>query len=114
MFKSIVIAIFLSVLSYTSIAQQKKVVTDTLTVSGVCGMCENRIENAVSIKGVKKAEWDKSTQLLTITYLPNKTSLEKINNAIISAGHDTRLGVASSNNYNQLDDCCRYRELDIH
>jgi len=68
----------------------KSIVTDSLYVRGVCNSCKDRIENAALIKGVKKVSWDKKTQYLTVVYKPSKVSLDKIEDEVVLAGHDTK------------------------
>ncbi len=114
MIKSIItLSIFLTMVGFCQ-AQEKKIATDTLAVAGVCGMCESRIENAASIAGVKKAEWDKQKQELIVIYSTKKTSLDEISKAIQDAGHDTGKGPATAGTYEQIDKCCRYREMEVH
>lgn len=108
--------------SFESIAQEKveiskkTVVSDTIMVRGVCGSCEERIENAALIKGVKKAEWDKLKQQLIVFYKPAKVSSDKIEQEIAKAGHDTENYKAEDKIYNKLPSCCAYRsdEIEIH
>lgn len=87
----------------------KIVITDSLYVAGVCNMCKERIENAALIKGVKKVTWNKKTQYLTVIYKPSKVSLDKIEEEVLLAGHDTKDKKALDKNYNKLPDCCAYR-----
>lgn len=96
-------------LNSTSLVAQS-VVTDTLTVNGVCGMCEKRIEKAAFVKGVKMAEWDKNVQKLVLVYKPKKTNLEAISKAVAKVGHDTELAKAPQAAYDELPDCCAYRD----
>jgi len=93
-----------------------KVTTDSIYVYGVCNNCKTRIENAALIKGVKKVDWNKQTQCLTLIYKPAKVSIEDIENEVVKAGHDTKNKKASDKNYNSLPGCCAYRsdEIDIH
>lgn len=93
----------------TSFAQSKTIKTDTITIRGNCGQCKTRIEEAAYIKGVKQAEWNKKTKVLTITYVESKTDLTTIAAAIANAGHDNRLVIAENKNYKKLPDCCAYR-----
>lgn len=83
--------------------------TDTLTVSGNCGQCKERIQEAAYIKGVKSAEWNKKTKILTVVYNGQKTNLNQIATAISGAGHDNRLHTASDKSYKTLPGCCAYR-----
>lgn len=86
-----------------------KTQTDTLTVYGNCGQCKTRIEEAAYVKGVKTAEWNKKTKLLTVVYNSDKASLDKVAAAIAKAGHDSRLQTAAEIAYKSLPGCCAYR-----
>ena len=92
----------------------KEVITDTLQVSGVCGMCEERIENAALIKGVKKAEWSVDQQSLIVVYRADKTSIEEVARAVADAGHDNELISSTDEKYDRIHDCCKYRESEPH
>ena len=91
-----------------------KTQTDTLTVYGNCGQCKTRIEEAAYMKGVKTAEWNKKTKLLTVVYNGDKTSLDKVAAAVAKAGHDNRLHNASDKDYKTLPGCCAYRTGTCH
>lgn len=84
--------------------------TITLHVSGNCGECKERIENAADIKGVKHCAWNEKTQLATIIYNPDKVSPEQIEKAIAAAGHDAGNTKSETASYNKLPKCCRYRD----
>ena len=96
------------------IAQNSKsVITQTLNVRGNCGRCKERIESAVDIKGVKYAEWNKKTQVLTITYKPSVISIEEIKTKILNVGHDVDTLKANNSVYDKLPDCCKYKYRDV-
>jgi copper chaperone CopZ len=83
--------------------------TEKIEVKGNCGMCENRIEKAVNgIDGVSKADWDKKTKKLEVTFDDAKTSVDKIEVVVAKVGHDTPHHKASDDVYNKLPDCCKY------
>ena len=82
--------------------------TAEFKVEGVCGMCKDRIENGALIKGVKKAEWDKETEMLTVIYNPDKVELIDIHKAIAELGHSTDKVKAEESAYNKLPACCQY------
>lgn len=111
-----IIAIILTA-SSSLFAQKKdsKFKTETFTVSGVCGMCKDRIENAALIKGVKFAQWDKMEQELIVIYRPDKVKLDKIHEAVAEAGHDTDKVKAKDEVYKKLPACCAYRDgVEVH
>ena len=56
--------------------------TEKFKVYGNCGMCETTIEKAANaVDGVKKANWDKKTKMMEVTFDPEKTNLEAIEKA---------------------------------
>lgn len=88
----------------------KDIATEKVKVSGTCGQCKKRIEQAAYISGVKRAEWNKTTKELIVTYKPSKTTLRKIEEHIAQAGHDAGEVKASDNEYNKLPECCAYKQ----
>ncbi len=87
--------------------------TEKIVVKGNCEMCESRIEKAVKgIDGVSKADWDKTTKKLEVTFDDAKTSVNKIEVAVAKVGHDTAHQKASDNVYNKLPDCCKYERAE--
>ncbi len=91
-------------------AQKSKVVTEKITVQGTCNMCKERIEDAAYIQGVKRAEWDKTSHQLTVTYKSEKVSLLEIEQSIAKTGHDAGAIKASEEHYQSLPNCCAYRD----
>jgi len=83
--------------------------TETFKVAGNCDMCKQRIEDAAYGKGVKTAEWNKSTGELTITYRTSKTDAATILRRVASAGHDADTFRAPEAAYGALPDCCSYK-----
>ncbi len=82
--------------------------TATFKVYGNCGMCEERIEKAVIMKGVKSGAWDRETGQLTVIYNPRKTTVDKIQQRIADVGHDTDRFRARDEVYQKLHACCKY------
>jgi copper chaperone CopZ len=109
----------LSLLLFISIgktiqAQGKEVVSDTISVMGICGMCEERIENAALIKGVKKVEWSSETETLVVLYRPDKVSIEEIAWELAEVGHDNEYYTCTDEQYDKVHTCCKYREQHEH
>jgi len=92
----------------TSEVNLKKDSTFTLLVSGNCGMCKTRIEEAAEGKGVKSARWQAETQLLTLTIDPKQTDKEAIKERIAKVGHDADGLLAPDEVYEGLHSCCIY------
>lgn len=86
----------------------------TFKVFGACEMCKSRIEEALKLKGINKAIWDVDSKMLSLQFDPQKISLDKIENTIISVGHDLVNKKAKDYIYNELPECCHYRELVTH
>lgn len=82
--------------------------TETFKVYGNCDMCKNRIEKAVKIEGVSKAEWDVDSKIMSVTYDSHKTNIEDIQKKIAAAGHDTEKYSAEADVYKKLPGCCKY------
>ena len=106
--KSILLVLALLIGSLSTIAQTKWQ-SDTFRVAGNCSMCKKRIEEAAYIKGVKSADWNKTTKILTVVYSPAKAQQTQIIQAVLKAGHDAGTQRATDKHYNTLPDCCAYR-----
>lgn len=85
----------------------------TFKVSGVCDLCKKRIEDALELKGVRHAEWNIVSKMLTVSYDPSKISLRRMVNKIAEAGHDSYYRQAPELAYNALPSCCHYREMQV-
>lgn len=108
--KNLILIIFVS-FAIQGFAQKKatsKVMTTSFKVSGVCGMCEERIEGALDVVGVKSAEWDQKTDSIVISYNPKKISVQDFHNLLAAAGHKTDLVEANKEAYSALPECCQY------
>lgn len=93
----------------------KKLETVSFEVSGVCGMCEQRIEEAALIKGVKFADWDRTSQQIKVVYKTKKVDLATIQQAIADVGHDTQDIKSADGAYQELPGCCLYRDgVEVH
>lgn len=111
--KTLLISIFTLLLFTTGFAQ-KKVVEDSISVSGNCEMCKTRIESALELKGVKMAEWNVDNKKLFIAYRQDKISEKEIHEAIVATGHDTDQMQADDEVYAELPFCCLHRDHDPH
>ncbi len=82
--------------------------TETMKVSGNCGMCEKKIEAAAITAGATTAEWDKKAKILTVTYDASKTSNDAIQSKVAAVGYDTEKYTADMKVYKNLHECCQY------
>jgi len=88
---------------------QKRLET-TFQVQGLCGMCEERIEAALDIKGVVLADWDVESKSLRVVYKPKVLTEAQLHALVAGVGHDTERLKASDEVYAGLHGCCKYRE----
>ncbi len=103
-----ILLLSLCILLFTFTYSQNK--ETTIKVKGLCGMCQERIENAALKAGAQKALWDSESTILQLTYNPKKTSLKKIQKSIALSGHDNGNFKAPDDVYNALPGCCQYRQ----
>lgn len=85
-----------------------KDITDTVKVLGNCESCKARIEKAAKQAGAAEANWNDTTQILSVSYDDANTSLLAIEKQIAFAGHDTRDVKATAQAYGKLNACCQY------
>ncbi len=79
-------------------------------VKGNCWMCQNRIEKtAVKIKGVKFASWDSESKQFNAIIDERKCSVDDVKEKIAEVGHDSEGFTAPLEVYNNLPECCKYR-----
>jgi hypothetical protein len=89
-------------------AKIASVKTETFKVWGACDMCKTRIEKTVKAEGATTASWDEKTQMLTVAFDPQKSSVDALSKKLASVGHDTEKYKAPDNVYAKLPGCCHY------
>ena len=109
--RSYVIILLLLVAGNTEgLAQSAIDTTASAYVSGACDMCKTRIEKAaLERKGVKSAQWNLATQLLTVSFNHEQVTLERILCRVADRGHDNDFEKAKDAVYQALPSCCAYR-----
>jgi len=113
--KNIIIAAVVTLTTLTGFSQKKGTLEAKIQVKGICSMCENRIEETVNLsKGIKSAEWDLDTEILTVVYKEGKTNPQEIGNALAKAGHDNQYAKATTKDYEKISGCCRYKTQEKH
>ena len=105
-FKRFSFAILFVTLNAVAFAQKSK--TETIPVSGNCGMCKAKIEKAAISAGVKEASWNADKKVLTVKYSSASTNAAKIQQAVAAVGYDTRDVKATDEAYGSLHSCCQY------
>ena len=110
--KKIMIAMLL-VMSTMAFSQNKNERV-AFEVDGVCGMCKDRIEKAcIKTKGVKSAVWNVKSHELKLIFDARKTNVETIKKSVVAVGHDVGELIATDEVYNNLDECCKYRDEQV-
>lgn len=82
--------------------------TETIKVWGNCEMCKSKIEKAAKAAGATSANWNDETKILTVAYVPAKSTTKKIQEKIAAVGYDTQDVTATDESYNKLPGCCQY------
>lgn len=98
-----------AIFSSTLHAQDSDKSKQIIQVNGQCGMCKKRIEKAaLSVKGVRAADWSIKEKQLELYTNPKKVDLLEVEKAIAKIGHDTKNIKATEEDYNNLHSCCKY------
>jgi mercuric ion binding protein len=76
--------------------------------SAVCDMCKARLEKSLAYeKGVQTATLDVPSQVLTVSFRPDKTSVAALRTAVQKTGYDADGQLAEAKAYDRLPDCCK-------
>lgn len=102
-----VLMLFFGGITLNAQTATEKTATVKIKTSAECGMCKDRIEKEVSLmKGVKKANLDLDTKILTVEYNPKKTNPDKIRTVISNLGYDADNVKANNRASKNLPHCC--------
>ncbi len=107
--KHFIVICVLAFMQSTLIGQTTEIHTAEFPVSGLCGMCDSRIEETAKKAGATVAEWDDATGVLYVEFPGKEIPLEDIRYAIAQAGHDNGAFLAPDAVYDELPGCCQYR-----
>lgn len=102
------LVLFLAIIGLAFTGNKKEIVT--FKVFANCDMCKQRIEQAMDVKGVRYAEYNLETQMLTAHINPKQITVAQLHALVHAVGHDTETGKAAESAYAQLPGCCKYRE----
>ncbi|TAE46223.1 MAG: copper chaperone [Bacteroidetes bacterium] len=89
---------------------KKALAQSSFPVSGLCGMCKYRIESALDVKGVRMADWNPESGILTVSYNAQQVTDAQLHEFVAAVGHDTPKVKAKDEVYKTLPGCCRYRD----
>ena len=106
---SLILVAAFALLSFSAQAQEsKKSETIEIKTSAQCGMCKKRIETAIyELKGIKSANVDLETQIITVIFKTKNTSADEIRKAISKVGYDADDVPADTKAYENLPKCCQ-------
>lgn len=84
--------------------------SQNIKVSGTCSMDKRRIETAAYVvDGIKSANWNEYTQILTVAYSAFKKDVaDNVQKKIAAVGNDTEKYRTDNAAYQALPDCCHY------
>ena len=109
--KNIIFGMMLLMVTVSIQAQEKKNKNAkyNVEVNGNCEQCKKRIEKAaLSVTGVKSAEWHLDDHILHLIINEEKCSVTEVKQAIANVGHDTDDIKAKDEVYEKLHHCCLY------
>lgn len=107
----LLVAITLLLSVTTTNAQIKNSTSESFKISGNCGMCEEKIENAGNIKKISKVDWNQDTGIAMLTYDSKKTNPDEILKRIALVGYDNEKFLAPDDVYKNLSGCCQYERV---
>jgi copper chaperone CopZ len=104
--KTTIISLLFVLLSTFSFGQ--KTMTSQIQTSAQCGDCKERIEGKLNYtKGIKFAELDNQTKIVTVKYDPKKIDLVAIKQTIAKIGYDADEVKAAKEDVEKLPKCCQ-------
>lgn len=103
-----ILAAFFLLVSTAGAQEEKKVEEVNIQTSAICNDCKNRIEGALNyLKGVKFAELDNETKIVTVRYKTKKVNLDRIKAEIASVGYSADEVKAEEVAVKKLPACCK-------
>ncbi len=106
--KVIILFVLAFIANGVSAQELKKVEEVMIQTSAKCFDCKERIEGALNyVKGVKFAELDNETKIVTVRYKTKTVSLDKIKAEIAAVGYDADDVKAIKAAVDKLPACCK-------
>ena len=72
-----------------------------------CESCGDKLQKELFTKGIKNIALDEKAMTITVTYNPEKITVEKIRERISKLGYDADDVKADTAAYQKLDGCCK-------
>lgn len=99
---------------WSTVSFGQKMMISQIQTNAQCGDCKERIEGKLNYtKGIKFAELDDQTKIVTVKYDPNKISLESIKHIIAKIGYDADEVKAAQEDVEKLPKCCQPKGHDL-
>lgn len=105
--KTLLIALF--IFGWLNGQAQSPIKLGQFKVYGNCEHCKERIEEALDVKGIKKAKWNEKTQMLSLKYDSTLFTTRSLMEKMAQIGHDTDSVRTTAKLYNSLPGCCHYK-----
>lgn len=80
----------------------------TFKIWGNCEMCKETIETSLKVGGVKMADWNKDTKMITVEFDSTKINLDHIQKNVAAVGYDNEKYRGDDSAYKNLPECCQY------
>ncbi len=104
--KTLFFSFLFSLTSTLSMAQ--KTVTSHIQTNAQCGDCKERIESKLNYtRGVKFAELDDQTKIVTVKFKSSKIDLMSIKKIIAKIGYNADELIAEKEDVEKLPKCCQ-------
>jgi len=79
-----------------------------IVTSAQCGMCKERLENAMSmLKGIKSSNLNIENKIFTVQYNADEVTSDFIRQTVANTGYDADGLEASKEAYKNLPKCCK-------
>ncbi len=92
---------------------QKKAEKVVLQTSAECQSCKERLETKLNYtKGVRFAELDVPSKMLTVEFNSNKISIKEVKEIVVALGYDVDDLKANPEAYEALPACCKVGGMD--
>lgn len=103
-----IIGLFMAIGMQTSFVQNSGKQYIEIKTSAVCGTCKAAIETALEkVDGVKSADLDLETKVVSIKFDGDKTNAGALKTAITEAGYTADEVPANKVAYDNLHPCCK-------
>ncbi|OFZ60801.1 MAG: hypothetical protein A3D92_13630 [Bacteroidetes bacterium RIFCSPHIGHO2_02_FULL_44_7] len=103
-----VLGMILSMLMITGLSYAQSTQEAEIKTSAECGSCKERLEGKLNyVGGIRFAELDVESKMLTVKFSPKKISLEEIRTIISELGYDADDVKANPEAVEKLPSCCK-------